>query len=166
MSPFSRPLILDNDVISRFYSAGALRRFVELWPKGTFCIANQVIEEASRWPAKGQALTSLLTEMASDGFVCIVTLDESSEEQISMYANLLLGRRLGLGESASIAIAYDKGYAVATDDGLARDACKILQPRVATFGTGDLLKVAVLDGLITQIESNSVHAKIRRSVDD
>ena len=166
MSPFNRPLVLDNDVVSRLYSAGALARVLGIWPKGTFCITGQVLQEASRWPGRGQHLIALLTQMNVDGTICVVTLDESSGEEISMYANLLLGRRLGLGESASIAIACHRGYDIATDDGLAREACKAVNSSIAVFGTGDLLKLAVRDGLITQGESNSINATIRRLAND
>lgn len=163
MSPFKKVVILDNDVISRLYSARALREALKIWPKRSFCVTQQVIDEASRWAAKGHELVTILKELEAKGIVVFVTIDESSDEEMSAYAILRLGKRLGSGESASIAIACHRGFDLATDDGIAREVCAELYPSVSTIGTGDLLNMAVRDGILTQSETNSIQAKIRRS---
>ncbi|MBM3173302.1 MAG: hypothetical protein FJZ85_06315 [Chloroflexi bacterium] len=162
MSPFIKPVILDNDVISRLYSVRALRRALEIWPKPTFYITEQVQDEAGRWPTKGRELVNLFQNLIADGILRALSIDESSEDEIWTYAKLQLEYKLGRGESASIAIAHHRSFDIATDDEVARDICKSICPSVSTFGTGDLLNMAVQDGLITRSEADSIQAEIRR----
>ncbi len=162
MSPFEKPVILDNDVISRLYPVGALRQVLEVWPKRTFCITEQVIDEARKWRTHGQELAALLEALEVDGTLVLVSIDDSSEEEIWTYAELQLKKNLGRGESASIAIACHRDFNVATDDGLARDVCKVMCPSISLLGTGDLLNMAVRDGLMTRSEVDSIQANIRR----
>jgi predicted nucleic acid-binding protein len=162
MSPFTKPVILDNDVISRLYSAGDLRRALEIWPKRSFYITQQVMDEAGRWPAKGAELVECLEDLMANENLVSISIDESSEGEIMTYAKLQLENKLGRGESASIAIAFHRGFDTATDDEVARDACKAMCPAVSIFGTGDILNLAVRDKLITRLEADSIQAKIRR----
>lgn len=162
MSPLKKPVILDNDVISKLYSAGALRRVLVVWPKHSFRITEQVIDEASRWRAKGPELVALLEELMAEETLVLISIDDSSEEEIWTYAKLQLESKLGRGESASITIACHRGFDIATDDGLAKDVCKTMCPSVSLLGTGDLLNMSVSDGLMTRREVDSIQASIRR----
>ena len=162
MSPFEKPVILDNDVISKLYSAGALRRVLVVWPKRSFHITEQVVDEARKWRTHGQELAALLEALEADGTLVLVSIDDSSEEEIWTYAELQPKKNLGRGESASIAIACHRDFNVATDDGLARDVCKVMCPSISLLGTGDLLNMAVRDGLMTRSEVDSIQANIRR----
>jgi predicted nucleic acid-binding protein len=163
MSPFKKPVVLDNDVISRLYSVGTLRRALEVWPKSSFRVTDQVIEEARQWRAQGQRLVALLKDMEPEGTLAFISIDESSEEEIWAYARLQLEKKLGRGESASIAIACHRGFDIATDDSVAADTCKALNPSVSILGTGALLNMAAQDGLMAQNEVNAIQAKIRRA---
>ena len=163
MSPLRKPVVLDNDVVSRLYSAGALRRALQVWPKSSFRVTEHVIEEARRWRTEGQRLVTLLTELETEGILMFVSIDEFSDEEIWTYARLLLANRLGRGESASIAIACHREFDVATDDSVAADICRAMNPFVSILGTGALLNMAVQDGLMTQDEVNAIQAKIRRA---
>jgi len=163
MSPLKKPVVLDNDVISRLYSAGALRRALEVWPKLSFCVTERVIKEAGQWRTQGEILVALLKELESKGILAFVSIDESSEEEIWAYARLQLERKLGRGESASIAIACHRGFDIATDDIVAADTCKAMYSSISIFGTGALLNMAVQDGLMTQKEVNAIQYKIRRA---
>jgi len=162
MSPFNKPVILDNDVISRLYSAGALRRALEVWPKRSFYITQQVIDEAGKWPAKGADLVAILEDLIANENLVSISIDDSSEEEIMAYAKLQLENKLGRGESASIAIAFHREFDIATDDGIARGICDAMCHSVSIFGTGDLLNIAVRDGLMSREEANSIQAEIRR----
>ena len=163
MSPLKKPVVLDNDVISRLYSAGALRRALEVWPKLSFRVTEQVIEEAGQWRTHGEILVALLKELEAKGILAFVSIDESSEEEIWAYARLQLERKLGRGESASIALACHRGFDIATDDSVAADTCKAMYSSISIFGTGTLLKMAVKDGLMTQNEVNAIQSKIYRA---
>jgi predicted nucleic acid-binding protein len=156
MSPLKKPVVLDNDVISRLYSAGALRRALEVWPKLSFRVTERVIEEAGQWRTRGEILVALLKELEAKGILAFISIDESSEEEIWAYARLLLENKLGRGESASIAIAYHRGFDIATDDTVATDTCKAMYSSISIFGTGALLNMAVKDGLMTQNEVNAI----------
>lgn len=162
MAPFKRPVILDNDVISRLYSAEALRRVLEIWPKGSFYVTERVIDEAGNWVGEGNQLVAILKDLEKMGVIQVTDIDDSSEKELSAFTLLRLGKRLGSGESASIAIAYNRGFDVATDDRMAREVCRDSYPSINIFGTGDLLNMAVRDGILTQREVNSIQAKIRR----
>ncbi len=162
MSPLKKPVVLDNDVISRLYGAGALRRALEVWPRLSFCVTEQVREEARHWRTQGERLTALLEELESAGILVFISIDESSEEEIWTYARLLLEKRLGRDESASIAIACHREFDIATDDAAAADTCKTMASSVSILGTGALLNMAVQDGLMTRNEINAIQAKIRR----
>lgn len=160
MSPLSKPVIIDNDVISRLFSAGALPRALEVWPRGTFYITIRVLDEARQWKSKGKELVTILKELERKGIIRFTDIDDRSEDEISAYAVLLLTNKLGRGESASIAIAQNRNFDIA-DDSNARGACRRLYPSVSILGTGNLLNLAVRDGLITQREANSIREKIR-----
>ena len=162
MSPFEKPIILDNDVVSRLYTSGALRRVLAVWPKRIFHITEQVLDEAKKWRAHGQELVGLLEDLMAEGTLVFTSIDDSSEEEIWAYAKLQLESKLGRGESASITIAHYRGFDFVTDDGTAKDVCSSVCPGVSLFGTGDLLNMAVRDGLMSQSEVNSIQAAIRR----
>ncbi len=161
MSPLFKPLVLDNDVISTFFLVGVLKRVLSIWPRGSFYVPARVVSEAREWTSRGQELISILEELESKGIITIISLDEDSEEEITAYAKLRLEKRLGEGESASIAMAYNRGFNAATDDGEARKACKELYPNVKTIGSGTLLNWAEKDGIIDRSEA----VKIRESLD-
>ncbi len=163
MAPLKKPLVLDNDVVSRLYSAGALRRALEVWPKSSFRVTERVVKEAWRWRSEGQRLVALLKDLEAAEIIAVISIDESSEEEIWAYARLQLEKKLGRGESASIAIACHRGFDIATDDGVAADTCKAMNPSVSVFGTGALLNMAVQEDLMTQGEVNAIQAKIRRA---
>lgn len=163
MSPLKKPVVLDNDVVSRLHSAGALRRVLQVWPKSSFRVTERVIAEAGRWRTEGQRLVALLKQLETEGILMVISINESSEEEIRAYARLLLENKVGRGESASIAIACHRGFDIATDDSVAADTCKAMSPSVSIFGTGDLLNMAVRDGLMTQDEVNAIQARIRRA---
>lgn len=163
MSPLKKPVVLDNDVVSRLYSAGALRRALEVWPRLSFRVTEQVVEEARQWRAQGQRLVALLKDLEAEGVLVFVSIDESSEEEIWAYAKLLLEKKLGRGECASIAIACHRGFDIATDDFVAAETCKAMSPSLSIFGTGALLNMAIQEGLMTQNEVNAIQAKIRRA---
>ncbi len=163
MAPLKKPHVLDNDVVSRLNSAGALRRALEVWPKSSFRVTERVVKEAWRWRSEGQRLVALLKDLEAAEIIAVISIDESSEEEIWAYARLQLEKKLGRGESASIAIACHRGFDIATDDSDAADRCKAMNPSVSIFGTGALLNMAVQEDLMTQGEVNAIQAKIRRA---
>jgi len=163
MAPPTKPIIIDNDVISRLFISGCLHRLLAIWPRGSFYITEQVVSEAQRWPSRGNELITVLNDLNLQGTIIFTVINESSNEEISAYTELQLLKRLGRGESASIAIASHRGYDLAIDDGVAKEICKELFPSITVYGTSSLLNMAVSDGLVTRRECDSIFARIRRS---
>jgi len=161
MSPLFKPLVIDNDVISTFFLAGVLKQVLSIWPSGSFYVPARVKSEAREWKSRGQELIAILEKLENKGIIIITSLDEDSEEEITAYAKLRLEKHLGEGESASIAIAYNRGFNAITDDGEAREACKELCPNVKTIGSGTLVNWAEKDGIIGASEA----VQIRESLD-
>ena len=153
MSPFHRPVILDNNCISNFYYADSLRSILSLWPPGTFKIPSRVLKEASNWRKHGKEICDVITELAEKETIQLVNIDDTSDTEVGCYMQLMLGAPvLGAGESESIAIAESRNYVVATDDGLATERCKELFPSVEVITTADVLKMAKSDGLLKESE--------------
>ena len=159
MSPFLRSVIIDNDVISMLYRAGALREIFALWRAGTFYVVQHVIEEGKRWPAEGYRLGLVLDDLTNARIFTIVAIDDTSEKEIEIYAQMVLLGKFGKGESESIAIACHRGYDLASDDGAAKDECRRISSAVSTFTTRRILEMAVNDGLLTQDEADSIRRK-------
>lgn len=162
MLPLAKPVIIDNDVISRLYRAGVLDQILRLWPKGTFRVSEQVVEEAWAWPSEGKKLGSLIEKLESDGVLAVVSVD--SEGDVLVYAQLRLKGQLGKGESASIAIAFKQGWVVATDDGVARESCSNMDPVVPFIGTGNIVNQAVRNGRLSPAEGRRIQTKMRRQI--
>jgi predicted nucleic acid-binding protein len=161
MPPIHKPIVLDNDVVCVLFLAGVLVRLLSLWPRGRFFITAQVRDEANKWPSRGKELVTLIDQLEAQGIITTITIDDSSEDEIIAYSILCLGKKIGNGESASIAIAQNRGYDVATNDGDAREHCHELFPTVRTWGSGALLSWAITDGLISVDEGE----KIRKAMD-
>lgn len=161
MAPIHKPIVLDNDVVCVLFLAGVLVRLLSLWPHGSFFITEQVRGEANEWPSRGTELITIIDQLEAQGIIKTITIDDSSEDEIIAYSILCLTKKIGNGESASIAIAQNRGYDVATNDGDAREYCHELYPTVRTWGSGALLNWAITDGLISVDEGT----KIREAMD-
>lgn len=143
--------MLDNTVISSLHEAGALVRVIELWPR-EWVVPLQVRDEAAAWKAHGAAVLATLIRIEAQRLIDFATPDPGSEGVL--FAQLQ--RTRGQGESAAIAIAYHRGYAVATDDRQARSSCQTLTPPVPALATESLLAIAIADGLLTRAEAEAI----------
>jgi predicted nucleic acid-binding protein len=164
MSPFALPVILDNCCISIFFTAGVLQTILTAWPAGTFIIPQRVLDEAAAWKQYGQEVIGICKDLLDSGMIRVVEIDEDSEAEIEAYMKLRLkGPVLGEGESETIAIAYNRGYIAATDDGLARKYCTELFPSVKVVTTAHILNMGLADTLITQGKINDIWRRIREN---
>lgn len=161
MSPIHKPIVLDNDVVCVLFLAGVLERLLSIWPPSSFFITVQVRNEANDWPSRGKELIAILDYLEAQRIITTITMDDSSESEIIAYAILCLEKKIGKGESASIAIAQNRGYDLATNDCDARGHCHELFPIVRTWGSGHILNWAIADGLIPEDEG----LKIREAMD-
>lgn len=162
MSPFSKPVILDNDCVSKFYRSGSLELILNLWPFRVFIIPQRVLTEASNWREHGQDVCRIIDKLRDARIIEVVEINDQSEEELKAYIQLrLMGPRLGEGESESIAIASGRGYIVATDDGTATRQCKEIFPGIEVVTTAKVLDMAVADGLLTQSQVNEIWRLIR-----
>lgn len=166
MSPFHKPVILDNNCVSNFYYADSLRLILTLWPPGTFKIPLRVYNEASNWRQHGKEVCDIIRELADNNVIEIVNIDDDSDAEVNCYIQLRLAAPvLGEGESESIAIANSREYIIATDDRLATERCKGLFPSVEVVTTADILKMAKSDGLLKESEIDQIWKliKLKRS---
>lgn len=166
MSPFNKPVILDNNCVSNFYYADSLRFMLTLWPPGTFKIPLRVFKEASNWRQHGKEVCDILTELADNNTIEIVNIDDDSEAEVNCYIQLrLVAPVLGEGESESIAIANNREYIIATDDSLATERCHGMFPSVEVVTTADIFKMVKSDGLLEETEINEMWRliKLKRS---
>jgi predicted nucleic acid-binding protein len=151
VSPLPSGVVLDNTMISTLYLAGALSRVLGLWP-GQWVVPLQVRDEAGAWKLHGAEVVTVLNDLQARGVIDYATPDPGPEG--ALFAQLQ--RTRGQGESAAIAIAYRRGFAVATDDRQARVSCQGLAPPVRVLATEALLKVAVDDSPLTPAEAQPI----------
>jgi len=162
MSPFSKPVILDNCCISNFQTAGVLKLILSLWLPGIFKIPQRVLNEAGDWKEHGKEVMQTINELRDAKIIEIVNIEEDSEEEINAYIKLRLSAPvLGEGESESMAIAYNRDYIVATDDGIATEFCQILFPSINIITTAQILNMGKTDGLITKSQVDHIWTAIK-----
>ena len=153
MSPFAKLIILDNTCINIFYLASKLEKMLTLWPFHVFVIPGRVVNEAKAWPIHGDNVIRILMKLREQKMIDIVSINEESESETEAYKQLrLAGPFLGAGESECMAIACCRDFIVASDDGIARKRCKEVLPSVETITTGQILNMALSDGLLTKVE--------------
>jgi predicted nucleic acid-binding protein len=163
MSPFSRPLIIDNDCISNFQLAHILERVLRFWPPGSLKIPQRVLSEARAWRQHGTDVCEILERLNTLSTIELITIDENSEEETSAYMELRLKQPgLGAGESESIAIAKCRNFIVASDDGVATARSQELFPMVKIVTTAGVLKMAQNDGFLSFTEIHLIWEMIKR----
>ena len=162
MSPFQKPVVLDNNCVSNFQNAESLETILTLWPFKGFLIPQRVLKEAENWPAQGAEVCRILNKLHEGNIIEIITINEESEEELDAYLKLRLkGPALGEGESESIAMAMTRGYIVATDDQIATEHCHQVFPSIEVITTADILKMAKADGLLKQSQINRMWRLIK-----
>ena len=162
MSPFTKIVILDNDCVSNLFLAESLELVLSLWAYKVFVVSEGVITEAGNWPKYGDNVCRILNELRDKNIIEVLTVDDGSEEEVNALMLLRLKKPfLGLGESESIAIAKNRDFIVATDDQLATERCQVLFDSIEVVTTGDILKMAVADGLLEKSKVNEMWRLIR-----
>lgn len=153
MNPLPSGVVLDNTVISSLHLAGALSRVLALW-HGKWIVPLHVRDEAAAWKSHGPGVVAILNALHSQDTVEYSTPEPGPEGALFVQ----LQRTLGQGESAAIALAYHRSFAVVTDDRQARRSCEVLNPPVPTLATEQLLSVAIEDRLLTITEAQTIWA--------
>lgn len=162
MSPFQKPVILDNNCISNFYDAESLELLLNLWPPGTFKITQHVLTEAGNWYEHGKEVCQIINKLTDSGIIEIITIDDDSEDEVNAYMQLkLVPPVLGSGESESIAIANNRNFIMATDDRIATKRCNEMFSSVDIVTTADIFKMAKSDGLLNEHQVNKMWKSIR-----
>jgi predicted nucleic acid-binding protein len=124
---------------------------LELWPR-QWIVPLQVLDEARAWKLHGAQLVTLLDALQSRDVIEYATPEPGPEG--ALFAQLQGAR--GQGESAAIAIAYQRGCVVATDDRQARSSCQALAPPLRVLATEAILELAVDDGLLRLAEARAI----------
>jgi predicted nucleic acid-binding protein len=143
-------IALDNTVISSLQDARALERVLRMG--STWVVPLQVLDEARAWPAHGAEVVRILDALEAEGVVNYETPQPGTEG--ALFA--ALRRTRGLGESAAIAIAYQRKTIVATDDRRAKKSCESLNPPVRVLATEEILAIAVGDGTLPSQDAREI----------
>lgn len=147
-SPFQTVYVLDNSVVSALHQADALATVLELW-MGRWVMPEEVKREAGRWPIHGTRVEAIIEVLWNRGVAARTAVDPLHEGPLFARLNLTLGE----GESATVAIAYHRGFGAALDDYAARRECGRLIPSVPWIATEALLKCAIKDGLLSRSDA-------------
>jgi predicted nucleic acid-binding protein len=144
------PLLLDTTVLSNFVKVGHFSLLREIFP-ATIRIATQVCDEL-----KAGGLDSAILEGVAAAWLRLVAPE--SERELSLYREY--SQNLGAGESASLAIAICRSWAMATDDRAARQAARTAGVRLT--GSVGILIAAVRANILTQAEGDTLLRNMRR----
>jgi len=144
------PLLLDTTVLSNFVKVGRFDLLRRVFPV-TLCIAAQVYDEL-----KAGDLDSAVLEGVAAAWLRLVAPE--SEREVSLYREY--SQNLGAGESASLAIAICRLWALATDDRVARQAARTAG--VPLTGSVGILIAAVQANLLTRAEGETLLRDMRR----
>lgn len=151
MSPLPSRVVLDTTVVSSLHLASALAQVLGLWPS-QWIVPLQVRDESAAWRSLGPGLVAALDSLNARGTIEYASPNPGPEGALFVQ----LQRTRGQGESAAIAIAYVRGFVVATDDRRAKRSCAGLHPPVAVLATEELLTIAVGDGSLTRAEAERI----------
>lgn len=143
------PLLLDTTALNNFIKIGRLSLLRQLFP-ASLCVATQVFEELRVGGLDGQ-----IRQAMTEGWIQLVTPESGRES--TLYREY--SRTLGSGESASLAIAICRRWALATDDRAARTAARTAG--VNLTGSVGILIVAVQSGSITRQEGDQLVQEMR-----
>lgn len=155
MSQKAQRIVLDNTVVSNLQKASALNSVLAAQP-GLFVVTRQVRDEAQGWKAQGLQVVSILDRLVAETIIELATVEPGAEGVLFTH----LQRTRGQGESASIAIAHNRGYIVATDDYQAKRSCVGLNPPVVVLATEDALSMMVRDGLLSPDVARAIWAAV------
>jgi predicted nucleic acid-binding protein len=144
------PLLLDTTVLNNFIKIGRLSLLRQLFP-ASLRIATQVFDEL-----KAGGLDGHIRQGVTEAWLRMVQPESGRES--ALYREYL--RTLGSGESASLAIAICRSWALATDDRAARAAAGAAG--VDLTGSVGILIVAVRAGFITRQEGDQLLQEMRR----
>lgn len=159
------PLVLDASAIINILGCG----FTDEVFRGLSreCIIEErALEELRRHPVPGQSHTAVVADLQNAG---LLRVERMTDAEYLAYLDLIQGAlssRLGSGESASIATAVSRGYAIVLDDGKARRVFGARLDKTPCISTLKLLfSVAFLMGwghsrLADAVASARAHARL------
>ena len=142
----SRPVLLDNTVLTNFALVGRQDLVMRLWPRAA-CTTPSALDEYAAGAASG-----LLPADAWVGLP-LVTLTES---EATFAASL--SPRLGAGERTCLSVAFHRRGLLASDDWDARRAAR--QHGVPQTGTVGILVLCVQRGYLSRDQANALLAEM------
>lgn len=156
--PLTDKYFFDTDCLSAFLWVREESILAKLYP-GKIVLPAQVYNELQRVPHL-QARADALQEQ---GNLCVESIETGSEEYrdyIQMTSSPEKGMRIiGRGEAAGIAMAKHRDGTLASNN--LRDISPYVQKyQIAHITTGDILRKALNDGIITEAEGNAIWAEM------
>jgi predicted nucleic acid-binding protein len=140
----SKPVLLDNTVLSNLALVGQMDLVFHLWP-----------DRAASTPAvlREYGVATRAGLLPPHAWADLPLLDLTPQE---CAISAELSKRLGPGERSCLAVAHSRGGVFASDDADARAAARCLL--VPVTGTLGILALAVRRGLLALAEANGLLA--------
>lgn len=126
------------------------------------------LPEARKRAARNAARLEEVRNLHARGRIRVQELDDTELELFARLTSRDGARELGLrfareaGEAASVALAIERGWVLATDDQDALRALEALSPGHSYERIRRLLQRAVTEGLISKDDANALHADMHR----
>lgn len=165
MTRHSDSLLLDANCILNLYATGHLRDITGALPY-QFRIADYVLEHEVLYvwrpsPTDGSDVQEPvdLTSLVEEGLIQAMGLESLAEEATFVE----LAADLDDGEAVTGALAFHRGYSVATDDRKARRVLGRLSPPVGLVSTLELLKMWAEETRVPRDELGTVMAEMQSS---
>lgn len=142
----TRPVLLDNTVLTNFALVGRTDLVMRLWPT-TACTMPSALDEYEAGAASGLLPPNAWAELS------VMTL---TEEEIAFADSL--APRLGAGERTCLAVAVHRQGLLASDDLDARRAAR--QHNVLRTGTVGILVLCVRRGYLPRDQADALLAEM------
>ena len=161
----SDSVLLDANCLLNLYATGHLRDIVAALPY-QFCVADYVVEHEALliWRPSSTDGRDVrepvdLTSLLEEGLIQLMCLEHPAEE-ISF---IDLAANLDDGEAVTGALAFRRGWSVATDDRKARRVLGQLSPPVELVSTLELLKLWAEEVQVPSDELGAAMAEMQSS---
>ena len=147
MEPHPTPIVLDASILLNFVKVGCIDLLGELG--SPVLLLDQVRAEVIR-PEQSQVVTEAITA----GIMDLESVTDIVE--VTLFADLRAGGRLGAGECAVLAVALNRNWIAGLQDKRARAEGRRRRRALRLCGTEDLMVTLLRSGAVTLAEADQL----------
>ncbi|MEA5574455.1 nuclease [Calothrix sp. UHCC 0171] len=167
--PEASPIIFDNTVLSNFALAEVFDVLQRLYPCRAFVgkavqreIQAGINSASTSASSKNRTKLEQINQALDDGWLRSPSDEVNpNDDAVELRLNLEYSQRFGAGESEAMAIARNRGWVFASDDGAARKFAK--EQSISITGTLGILVKAVKNKILCLSLADAIH---RQMVDE